>query len=354
MYHLPSDGRKRFPRSTIRRVKSSPNLAAILVLLFLFACADHEPGAIDGGGAASESKRLRVGLLTPGSVADGGWNQIAYEGLQRIEKELGAEISHQETKTPAEFEEGFRYFGANGYDLAFGHGFEFQDAALAAGKRHPKTIFITTSGSSVGSNVSPMVFELEQMTYLLGVIAAKESKTGKAGLVGGIRLPSIDSTFHAFKEGAKSVDPSFEVKEVYLGTFDDLGAAKVATSSLIDSGADFIFHQANEAGRGVFQACSERKIRCFGSNRNQNDLAADVIVASAVLDVPAAFVHMAKLVRDGTFEPKVYFLGSREGIVSLAWNERLKSSLDPETISAVEQLHDRIRTGAFKVPRREF
>jgi basic membrane lipoprotein Med (substrate-binding protein (PBP1-ABC) superfamily) len=297
---------------------------------------------------------MKVGLLTPGSINDNGWNAIAYEGLQRIRKELGAEVSNQETKTPAEVLEGFRSYGARGYDLAFGHGFEFQDAALAAGKEYPNTVFITTSGSSVAKNVAPMVFELEQATYLLGVIAGRESKTGKAGVIGGINLPSIASTFLAFKAGAQSVNPKFEVKEVYTGNFDDVGAAKLATLSLINAGADFILHQANEAGRGVFQACQERKVRCFGSNKNQNDLAPDVIVASAVLDVPEAFLHMAKLVRDRKFAPQIYWLGRNDGIVSIVWNEKLKPAISPATIAEVEKLDKEIRAGRLKVPRGKF
>ncbi|MGZ5476422.1 MAG: BMP family protein [Thermoanaerobaculia bacterium] len=297
---------------------------------------------------------MKVGLLTPGSINDNGWNAIAYEGLQRIRKELGAEVSNQETKTPAEVLEGFRSYGARGYDLAFGHGFEFQDAALAAGKEYPNTVFITTSGSSVARNVSPMVFELEQATYLLGVIAGRESKTGKAGVIGGINLPSIASTFLAFKAGAQSVNPKCEVKEVYTGNFDDVGAAKLATLSLINAGADFILHQANEAGRGVFQACQERKVRCFGSNKNQNDLAPDVIVASAVLDVPEAFLHMAKLVRDKKFVPQIYWLGRNEGIVSIVWNEKLKPAISPATSAEVETLDKEIRAGRLKVPRGKF
>jgi basic membrane lipoprotein Med (substrate-binding protein (PBP1-ABC) superfamily) len=327
----------------------------LVALLAFFACAKHEsatPGTAAAPPPAPAS--MKVGLLTPGSVNDNGWNAIAWEGLQRIKKELGAEISHQETKTPAEFEEGFRSYGAKGYDLAFGHGFEFQDAALKAGAQYPNTIFITTSGSSVAKNVSPMVFELEQATYLLGMIAARESKTGTAGLVGGIKLPSIDSTFLAFKAGAHAVNPKFEVKEIYTGNFDDLGAARVATLSLANAGADFIFHQANEAGRGVFQACQERKLRCFGSNKNQNDLAPDVIVASAVLDVPGAFAHMAKLVHDKQFQPKVHWLGMKDGIVSLAWNEKLKSTLAPATVAEVEQMEKKIRDGSFEVPRGKF
>jgi basic membrane lipoprotein Med (substrate-binding protein (PBP1-ABC) superfamily) len=297
---------------------------------------------------------MRVGLLTPGSVNDNGWNAIAYEGLQHIKTELGAEVSNQEAKTPAEIDEGFRAYGAKGYDLAFGHGFEFQDAALKAGKQYPKTIFITTSGNSVAANVSPMVFELEQATYLLGIIAARESKTGKAGLVGGINLPSIASTFLAFKAGAQSVNPKFEVREIYTGNFDDAGAAKLATLSLINAGCDFILHQANEAGRGVFQACQERHVRCFGSNKNQNDIAPDVVVASAVLDVPTAFVYMAKLVHEKKFKPQIYWLGRNEGIVSLVWNHKLKAAVSPETIAAVDKVEQDIRSGAFKVPRGKF
>jgi basic membrane protein A len=317
----------------------------ILFLLAILAC--EKPAPPPPGSA----HQLKVGLLTPGSVNDNGWNAIAFEGLLRIQKELGAQVSHQETKTPAEFDEGFRSYGAKGFDLAFGHGFEFQDAALKAGRQYPKTIFITTSGSSVAPNVSPMVFRMEQATYLLGIIAARESKTGKAGLVGGIKLPSIDSTFIAFKAGAHSVNPKFEVKEIYTGNFDDLGAARLATLSLINAGCDFIFHQANEAGRGVFQACSERDIRCFGSNKNQNDLAPNVILASAVLDVPSAFVYMAKTVRDHRFQPHVYWLGMSEGIVSLVWNDRLKSTVSPATVAEVDKVEEQIRSGALQVPR---
>jgi basic membrane protein A len=321
------------------------------VLVFLCLLAACEQPARRPLPAA---RPFKVGLLTPGSVNDNGWNAIAYEGLLRIQKELGAEISHQETKTPAEFDEGFRSYGAKRFDLAFGHGFEFQDAALKAGAQYPKTVFITTSGSSVAKNVSPMVFQLEQATYLLGIIAARQSKTGRAGVVGGIKLPSIESTFIAFRAGAQSVNPKFEVKEIYTGNFDDLGAARLATLSLINAGCDFVFHQANEAGRGVFQACSERNIRCFGSNKNQNDLAPNVILASAVLDVPSAFVFMAKTVRDHRFQPHVYWLGMNEGIVSLVWNDRLKPTVSPATVTEVERVEKQIRSGALQVPRGKF
>jgi len=324
--------------------------AVLLLALFAITCGQREPAATATSPTPAPARPFRVGLLTPGSINDGGWNALAWEGLQRIKSELRAEVSHQETKSPAEMVEGFRAFGAGGYDLAFGHGFEYQDPAKQAGAENPKTIFVTTSGSTVAPNVAPMRFQIEEATYLLGVIAARESKTGKAGLVGGINVPSIASSFLAFKAGAESVNPKFEVKEIYTGNFDDLGAAKVATLSLINAGADFVFHQANEAGRGVFQACSERKIRCFGANADQSPLAPDVIVASAVVDVPGAYVEMAKVVKEGRFKPEIQHFGMNQGTVSLVWNEKLKASISPATIAEVERLTGEIKSGKVKPP----
>src|SRR5437870_9914709 len=131
----------------------------VIAALVLAACRHETTQVIQKPPAAAP--KMKVGLLTPGSVNDNGWNAIAYEGLQRIQKELGAEISHQETKTPAEFEEGFRSYGAKGFDLAVGHGFEFQDAALKAGREYPKTVFLTTSGSSVAPEFPLLRIEQE-------------------------------------------------------------------------------------------------------------------------------------------------------------------------------------------------
>src|ERR1044071_461361 len=100
---------------------------AVVLALLLAACS--RPEAPRAG--------FKVGLLTPGSINDGGWNNIAWQGLQRIKKDLGAQVSNQEVKSPAEIADGFRSYGKNGYDLAFGHGFWFPEAAKAAGKQFP-------------------------------------------------------------------------------------------------------------------------------------------------------------------------------------------------------------------------
>src|SRR5665647_3050252 len=78
----------------------------------------------------AKNKPFKVALLTPGPISDKSWNGGAYEGLMTIRDSLGAEVSDIQTKTPAEFDENFRQYGAKGFNLVFGHGFEFQNAAL--------------------------------------------------------------------------------------------------------------------------------------------------------------------------------------------------------------------------------
>jgi basic membrane lipoprotein Med (substrate-binding protein (PBP1-ABC) superfamily) len=226
--------------------------------------------------------------------------RVAYAGLQRIHRELGAQVSYAETRTPAEFDEGFRDFARRGYDLVFGHGFEFQDAANRVGAEYPGTTFITTSGSAVRANVAPMVFRLEESTYLCGILAAHLSRTKILGMIGGMELPPVRGGFLAFAAGARSVDPAIRVLTSYIGNWEDVGAAKEAALAQIGRGADILIHNADAAGLGVFQAARDSSgVLVFGTNKNQNDLAPEITVASAALDIPQAFVAAALCRKDG-------------------------------------------------------
>ncbi len=325
------------------------------LLLTAVACGAQQ----ESGSAPASQDAFRVALLTPGSIADGGWNASAWDGLERIQSSLGAEISHVETRTPAEFEDGFRDYASRGFDLVFGHGFEYQEAAARVAAEFPETVFVTTSGSTVRPNVAPMVFELEQATYLCGLLAARMSQTGKLGLIGGIDLPSIRSTFTAMAAGARQGRRDIKLREVFLGNFDDVAAAREAALALLEEGADFLLHQANDAGRGVFQAVSERAaagdtVYAFGTNRNQNEMAPDVVLASAVLDVPGAFEQVARRVQEGRFEAKIMRLGMADGIVAFVVNPELQDRIPPEIAEEVARAEAEIRSGERTVPRGDF
>ena len=115
---------------------------------------------------APEPEIFKVGMLLPGSISDQGWNALAHDGLKAIETELGAEIDYVESLTPTEWESDFRTYAMDGYALIFGHGYEYQEAAIAVAQDYPEIVFITSAGASgaIRENVSPIVFRLEQAT----------------------------------------------------------------------------------------------------------------------------------------------------------------------------------------------
>lgn len=309
--------------------------------------------AMGGCERASAPAGFRVALLSPGPISDAGWNAAAYEGLLAVRDQLGAEVSQVETRTPPEFEEAFRDYARRGFQLVIGHGFEFQDAAAKVGAEFPATVFLTTSGSTVRPNVAPLVFRLEEATFVLGYLAARMQPDARACAVGGMDIPSVRGTFVAFEAGAKHARPDYPVTVAYLGGWDDVGAARTATLALIDRGCWFVLHNADAAGPGVFQAAAERRVYAFGSNRAQHEVAPTAVLASAVLDIPRAFVAVAREVKEGRFHTRVLEETMADGAITVVYNPALASAIPPDVRRDVDALTEAVRGRTVAVPRTE-
>ena len=294
------------------------------------------------------NRPFRVALLTPGPISDQSWNGGAYQGLLRIRDSLGASISHIQTKTPAEFEEQFRQYGSQGYDLVFGHGFEFQDAAKRVGPDHPRTIYVVTSGSSVGANVAGIEFAFADASYLAGMLAGAMTKSNVIGVIGGTELPPVRDSFAAFTRGAKAVNPKVAVLTSYIGNWDDVSAGREQALAQIGRNADVIFQNADAAGLGVFRAAREtKKALVVGSNSNQNNVAPEITIASVVIDLPHAFLTVAREVRARTFKPRVIKLGTESDVVTLVINPAFRSHIPPVTMHAVDSVRTELATRRF-------
>ena len=270
-----------------------PN-AAVLTLLPALACGGDAPASDN---APADDTTPGVALLTPGPVSDAGWNAGAYEGLQRIGDSLGLRISHQQTLTPAEFDEAFISYADAGYGLVFGHGFEYQDAASRVAVEYPEVTFVISGGSRPSDNVVALIFQLNEASYLAVMAAGAVTESGIVGMVGGVEIPTAKGTFVAFEAGVKAMRADATVLETFIGSWDDASAAKEAAAAQLRRGADVLIHNVDAASFGFFQAVREaredggRVAWAFGMNRDQNDVAPDVIVGSAVIDItrPCSF-----------------------------------------------------------------
>lgn len=300
----------------------------ILIRKAVVALATIALVSCGGSGVPKEPTGFRVGLVTPGSIADAAWNSGAYKGLEEIRDSLGVAISHVEAHTPSEQEEALRSYAAKGFDLVFGHGFEFQGAAERVSAQYPRTVFIVTSGEKVANNVSPLIFRLREASYLAGIVAGGMTRSNIIAFIGGIELPPIKEAEDAWVEGAKSINPKVQARSTYLNTFDDVAAGREAALALIQAGADMFHHNADQAGLGVFQAVKEsRSAFIFGANLDQTSLAPERTIGSAVIDLPRAILAVAREVKAGGFKPKVESFGLKSGVIRYQGNPALEATI---------------------------
>ena len=317
----------------------------LTALAAITACAGNDAASDT---ATADSTGFQVALLTPGAISDQSWNGGAYQGLMQIRDSLGASVSHVQTKTPADFEENFREYGSRGFDLVFGHGFEFQEAAKAVAPSFPRTVYITTSGNTAGGNVGGIRFSFSDASYMAGMLAAGMSRSGLLGVIGGTELPPVKESFVAFERGAKSVNPRARVLTAFIGNWDDVSAGKEQALAQIARGADVIFQNADAAGLGVFQAARERPgIYVIGSNANQNNIAAEVTLGSVVIDLPRAFLTVAREVKAGGFRGRVVEFGAKTGVVELVLNPALEARVPATSRAAIDSVRARIHAGSF-------
>ncbi|MBC8089411.1 MAG: BMP family protein [Phycisphaerae bacterium] len=322
----------------------------LLLTALVFAavgCNGKDNTATDSANAAGTAP-MRVALLTPGAISDQGWNGGAYNGLLAIRDSLGAEISHIQTKTPAEFDENFRQYGAQNYLLVFGHGFEYQDAAVRIAPQFPKTVYVVTSGRVVAPNVAGVAFAFEQASYQAGILAGAMTKSNTIGLIAGTEIPPVKASFTAFERGAKSVNAQVKVLVSYIGNWEDVSAGKELALTHIRQGADIIFQNADAAGLGIFQAAKEKKVLAFGANANQNQVAPDVVIASVVIDLPKALLMIAREVKDGAFKGRVIDLGVSKDVVRLEINPAFSARIPANITAAIDSVGKQLKAGTFR------
>jgi basic membrane protein A and related proteins len=330
---------------------------AVVALGVLWGCGSSSSSTTaTSSGKKTESAKssdFKVALITPGAVNDSGWSAMAYDGLKAIETDLGAEVSNT-VANGNDIKDSMRSYAQKGYKLVFGHGFEYNQPGNEVAKDFPDTVFVSSSGSLTSKNSGAIRFNLEQSFYLAGVLAASVSKTGVVGMVGGPEVPSIKSTFKAFKAGAEATKPGITVLEAFTGKNDDVAAAKQVAEQMIGKKADVLIHQANSAAQGVFNAAKEGNIVALGANLNQNDNESGVVIGSATISAKAAFLEVAKIVKEGKFEGNVVEVGMDKGAIDFVFNDKLSSKVSPDAKAKVEEAKKGILDGKIIAPKDKF
>ncbi|MFD5326332.1 BMP family protein [Streptomyces sp. NPDC127092] len=315
-------------------------------------------------GSSSDSKAVKAAIAYDiGGRGDQSFNDAAYAGLKKAEDELGvkgAEAEPSEGEGDADKVQRLTALARAGNNPVIGVGFAYAPAIEKVAKAYPKTTFgLIDDTSKTGPNIANLVFNEEQGSYLAGVAAAKASKTGTVGFIGGVEVPLIKKFEAGFVQGVKDTNPKAKVLTQYLTqppNFDgfskpDLG--KAAAQGQLDKGADVIYAAAGLAGSGAIEATAKAGKWAIGVDSdqyNQKGLAAykDHILTSVTKDVSDSVYNLIKSVKDGKPQSGEVRYGLATDGVGLATSNPAYSSMT-EMVAAVDKAKKDIVDGKITV-----
>ena len=297
---------------------------------------------------ARAAGQFKMGLLVPGNVAEEGWNRIAYNALKQVEAQLGAKISYVELRqNPASFEKAFRDYAALGYDVVLGHGFEFQDSALTVAEDYPDTWFLISSSKIHTGRVIGLWIDSSQAFYLMGVIAGKMGKA--AGFIGSLEIPPIKDALDGFVNGVKATKNDMPVSSIYLGSSQDVTAAKEAAVNMISRGADFIIPNANAAGIGVIQAVREAgpDVCTFGVFTDMTSTAPSNILGTYLADYADGVERIVAGIKNGSSFPtsNVVFGLKDADVMKFIYNDKAHRAVPEDVRRYVDAIKTKIISG---------
>jgi basic membrane protein A len=329
--------------------------AGLLVLLAVLALVAAGCGGADGeagpGTTEPAEPALRVGLITDlGQLNDNGFNELAYNGLKRAERELGIAGRVVESRSAADYVPNMSALARQGYDLIIGVGFAQGDAIARAARKFPETKFAivdvdqaTLAGAP--GNVRGLLFREEQVGYLVGYLAAlveKRSGGSTIGAVGGYKEPPVDRFIAGYRAGAEAAVPGTKVLYGYSSDWEDQAKCKELAFDQILRGAGVVFQVAGECGLGALSAAKERQVWGIGVDADQSFLGPHILT-SALKGVDAAVFLTIEAALDGTFgggENAVFGL-EQEGVGLGAFSP----DAPEEDVAAVREVEERLAAG---------
>lgn len=315
--------------------------SAVFALLATIVFSYNLSQAIDAGPKTG----LKVGLvLDKGGKDDKSFNSSAYEGAKRAEKDLKIELKYVEATDNNAIENLHRNFAKKNYDLVIGIGFAQTDAVKKVAAQFPNTKFAIIDGEINATNVRSLMFEEHEGSFLVGALAALQTKSDKVGFIGGMDIPLIRRFAMGYAAGAKHVQPKIQVVENFIGVtgeaWNNPTKAKEIANTQYASGVNVIFAAAGASGNGVFDAAEEKKKLAIGVDSNQNWIKPGFILTSMLKRVDNAVYDSIKQTQEGKFAAGVVRFGLKDKGIDFAvdqYNEKLISNENKEKLQSLKQ-----------------
>jgi basic membrane protein A len=337
-----------------------------LALVVLAVLATFLPArASDKKVIRTDKPRARVGLVFDvGGRGDKSFNDAAFLGVSRAERELGVEASYLEPSSTEDREAALRLFAARGLDLVIGVGFIFSSDIDEVARAYPNVKFAGIDyfpgPRGIPANVAALAFREEEGSFLVGAVAGLMSKTGHVGFVGGMAGPLIRKFEAGYAAGVEAAcaqsDRRCIIHSGYAGTtpdaFRDPAKGKALANAQIAAGSDVIYHASGSTGHGVFEAAADAKALAIGVDADQYDEMPGTVVTSMIKRADVAVFDTIQATLEGRFEGGMRIFGLAQDGVDFVHEGPHASGIPDDVKAKVEALRREVVAGKRVVPNR--
>jgi len=292
-------------------------------------------------------------IFDTGGKFDKSFNEAAYNGAEKFKKETGVAYAEFEITNESQREQSLRKLAQRGATVIVATGFAQAPALKTVAAEFPKVKFVIIDDVVDLPNVQSVVFKEHEGSFLVGVLAAMASKTGKVGFVGGMDIPLIRKFACGYVQGVKYVNAQDEVFQNMTGTtgdaWNDPTKGGELARSQFDRGADVVYAAAGGTGLGVYQAAKDAGKLAIGVDSNQNYIQPGTMLTSMMKRVDLATYNAFKTAQDGTWKPGLQELGLKEEGVGWALDDNNKPLITADMQAKVEAAQKDIVSGTIKV-----
>tara|TARA_B100000963_G_scaffold354859_1_gene372099 strand:+ start:328 stop:1416 length:1089 start_codon:yes stop_codon:yes gene_type:complete len=302
-----------------------------------------------GSSRAFGSSKIKVAGIYTQPIQQ-KWDARLHLALDAAASRGDIDYSYSEQVSNTDYVRVLREYCDKGVQLVVGEAFGISKEARKVADDYPNIAFLMGDPFKPhGSNFSVFDNYIHEPCYLMGIIAGHMSESKKIGMVGGYPIGEVNRLFHAFMNGARSVDPNFEFKVNFIGSWYDPPKAKEAAIAQIEAGVDIMYAER----AGVVDACREKGILAFGNvnDMNKEENGTDVVVTSALWHMENAIDHAIERVKSGTFSAEEYhnWTMMAKGGASLAPYYEFDSKIPSELKAEIADLATDIKEGKFTV-----
>lgn len=300
---------------------------------------------------AVDASEIKIGIVTDtGGVNDGSFNESAWAGAQKAAEEFGLTANYLESHADSDYKPNIESFIDEEYDLIICVGYQLADALREEAEANPDVNFaiIDDSTNADLENVTCLMFEQSQASYLVGYVAGLTTESNTIGFVLGMSTDTMNEFGYGYLAGAIDANADVKVLQTNANSFSDTAAGKTAANNMVSQGADVIFHAAGGTGLGVIDACKEAGIWAIGVDQDQSSVAPETILTSAMKRVDNSVYDVASDLINGTLESGVKTYTLEDAGVDIA---PTTDNLSEETLATIEEVKQQIIDGTVVVPK---